>query len=188
VCLRWLPFLAPRGSLGRERATPCQPRSRTLPCPWRLTAVSSRPRSSANTPRPTVTAPGSFDELAVDEGRPGADERDQVGCVDHAPAALGTLRGRRAEMAHKKGASSSRNGRDSNAQRLVPLCTTWPHGHGSSFRFRATPMPLSAEDSHRGLSPDRCAAPLGAGASRSQARRSANVAGACGADEQDRPR
>jgi hypothetical protein len=30
----------------------------------------------------------SFDELAVDEGRPGPDERDQVGCVDHAPAAL----------------------------------------------------------------------------------------------------
>jgi hypothetical protein len=30
---------------------------------------------------------GSFDELAVDEGRPGADERDQVRCVDHAPAA-----------------------------------------------------------------------------------------------------
>ena len=34
---------------------------------------------------------GSFDELAVGEGRPGADERDQVGCVDHAPAALGGL-------------------------------------------------------------------------------------------------
>jgi hypothetical protein len=34
---------------------------------------------------------GSFDELAVDEGRPGADERDQVGGVDHAPAALGGL-------------------------------------------------------------------------------------------------
>ena len=27
---------------------------------------------------------GSFDELAVDEGRPGADERDQVRGVDHA--------------------------------------------------------------------------------------------------------
>ena len=25
--LRWLPFLAPRGSLGRERGYPCQPRS-----------------------------------------------------------------------------------------------------------------------------------------------------------------
>ena len=56
------------------------------------------------------------------------------------------------------------------------------------FRFRATPMPLSADDSHRGFSPDRCAAPLGADASRSQARKSANVAGACGADEPDRPR
>ena len=31
---------------------------------------------------------GSFDELAIDEGRSGADERDQVGGVDHAPAAL----------------------------------------------------------------------------------------------------
>jgi hypothetical protein len=31
---------------------------------------------------------GSFGELAVDEGRSGADERDQVGGVDHAPAAL----------------------------------------------------------------------------------------------------
>ena len=28
-------------------------------CPWRSTAASSRPRSCANTPRPTVTAPGS---------------------------------------------------------------------------------------------------------------------------------
>ncbi len=34
---------------------------------------------------------GSFDELAVDECRVGADERDQVGGVDHAPAALGGL-------------------------------------------------------------------------------------------------
>ena len=34
---------------------------------------------------------GSFDELAVDEGRSGADERDQVGGVDHAPAALSGL-------------------------------------------------------------------------------------------------
>ena len=34
---------------------------------------------------------GSFDELAVDEGRPGADERGQVGCVDRSPAALSGL-------------------------------------------------------------------------------------------------
>ena len=32
---------------------------------------------------------GSFDELAVDEGRSGADEGDQVRCVDHAPVVLG---------------------------------------------------------------------------------------------------
>ena len=31
---------------------------------------------------------GPFDELAVDEDRVGADEGDQVGCVDHAPPAL----------------------------------------------------------------------------------------------------
>ena len=32
---------------------------------------------------------GPFDELAVDEGRSGADQGDQVGCVDGAPAVLG---------------------------------------------------------------------------------------------------
>jgi hypothetical protein len=32
---------------------------------------------------------GSFDELAVDEDRPGPDERDQVGCIDRASAGLG---------------------------------------------------------------------------------------------------
>jgi len=32
---------------------------------------------------------GSFDEFAVDERRAGADERDQVGCVDRPPAVLG---------------------------------------------------------------------------------------------------
>jgi hypothetical protein len=37
---------------------------------------------------PGGLALGSSDELAVDEGRSGADERDQVGGVDHAPAAL----------------------------------------------------------------------------------------------------
>jgi integrase/recombinase XerD len=31
---------------------------------------------------------GSFDELAGLEGRAGADERDQVGCVERAPAVL----------------------------------------------------------------------------------------------------
>src|SRR5450755_1766163 len=55
------PALAPvpgsRGSLGRERGYPDQPRSTTTPCPWRSTARSSRPRSSANTPGPTVAAP-----------------------------------------------------------------------------------------------------------------------------------
>ena len=57
------PALAPvpgsRGSLGRERGYPCQPRSTTTPCPWRSTAASSRPPSCASTPRPTATAPGS---------------------------------------------------------------------------------------------------------------------------------
>src|SRR6266699_4159248 len=33
----------------------------------------------------------AFGELAVDEGRSGPDERDQVRGVDHAPAALGGL-------------------------------------------------------------------------------------------------
>ena len=32
---------------------------------------------------------GSFDEFAVDEGRSGADQGDEVGCVDGAPAVLG---------------------------------------------------------------------------------------------------
>jgi hypothetical protein len=32
---------------------------------------------------------GSFDELAVLEAGAGADERDEVGCVDRAPALLG---------------------------------------------------------------------------------------------------
>ena len=31
---------------------------------------------------------GSFDEFAVDEGRSGADQGDEVGCVDGAPAVL----------------------------------------------------------------------------------------------------
>lgn len=31
---------------------------------------------------------GSFDELAVDEGGAGADERDEVRCVDRTPAGL----------------------------------------------------------------------------------------------------
>jgi hypothetical protein len=31
---------------------------------------------------------GSFDELAVDEHRAGADEGDQMRCVDRAPAVL----------------------------------------------------------------------------------------------------
>jgi hypothetical protein len=34
---------------------------------------------------------GSFDELSVDEGRAGADEGDEVGAVDRAPAVLGGL-------------------------------------------------------------------------------------------------
>src|ERR671933_3066261 len=34
---------------------------------------------------------GSFDQLAVDEGGAGADQGDQVGCVDRAPAVLGGL-------------------------------------------------------------------------------------------------
>jgi hypothetical protein len=34
---------------------------------------------------------GSFDYLAVDEGSSGADEGDQVRCVDHAPVILGCL-------------------------------------------------------------------------------------------------
>jgi hypothetical protein len=34
---------------------------------------------------------GSFDEFAVLEFGSGADEGDQVGCVDHPPAALGGL-------------------------------------------------------------------------------------------------
>src|SRR5215467_4114886 len=34
---------------------------------------------------------GSFDELAVFEGGTVADERDEVGCVDRAPAGLGCL-------------------------------------------------------------------------------------------------
>ena len=33
--------------------------------------------------------PGPLDEFAVDEGRPGADQGDEVGCVDGAPAVLG---------------------------------------------------------------------------------------------------
>jgi hypothetical protein len=41
--------------------------------------------------RPGGLALGSFDELAVDEGRPGADERDQVRCVDRGAASLGGL-------------------------------------------------------------------------------------------------
>ena len=32
---------------------------------------------------------GSFDESAVDEGRPGADQGDEVGCGDGAPSGLG---------------------------------------------------------------------------------------------------
>jgi hypothetical protein len=32
---------------------------------------------------------GSFDELAVGEGRSGSDEGDEMGRVDHAPAGLG---------------------------------------------------------------------------------------------------
>ena len=38
-----------------------------------------------------VSFVGSFDELAVDEGGAGADERDQVWPVDRAPAVLGGL-------------------------------------------------------------------------------------------------
>jgi hypothetical protein len=34
---------------------------------------------------------GSFDEPAVDEGRAGTDERDQVWAVDRATAVLGAL-------------------------------------------------------------------------------------------------
>jgi hypothetical protein len=34
---------------------------------------------------------GSFDELAVDEGGAGTDERDQVGAFDRTPAVLGGL-------------------------------------------------------------------------------------------------
>jgi len=32
---------------------------------------------------------GSFDEFAAGEGGSGADQRDEVGCVDSAPAVLG---------------------------------------------------------------------------------------------------
>jgi hypothetical protein len=32
---------------------------------------------------------GAFDELAIDEAGAGADERDEVGCVEGAPGRLG---------------------------------------------------------------------------------------------------
>ena len=49
---------------------------------------------------------GSFDLFAVGEGDAGADERDQVGCVHHAPPGLGGFD----ELERHRYASGSRAG------------------------------------------------------------------------------
>ena len=68
---------------------------------------------------------GSFDELAVDEDAAGAQERDQVRCVDHAPAGLGSLD----DLEYHGQPGRARAGAPASRSSTSSPGRTWPGSH-----------------------------------------------------------
>src|SRR5262249_60762026 len=87
------PLPPPRRSKSVARRTRPGGPAVTATGSWRTFGVTAGPRDfavgSGSGRLGLGVPPGSFDELAVDEGGAGADQGDEVGCVDRPPAGLG---------------------------------------------------------------------------------------------------